>query len=66
VVLVAIERDGALLVPRGDLELIAGDLASIFAAPSARAAVEELLDAPAARADVGAPTPRPGAEGLEA
>lgn len=46
-VLVAIERDGALLVPRGDLELKSGDLASIFAAPSARPAVENLLDATA-------------------
>jgi trk system potassium uptake protein TrkA len=51
-VLVAIERDGALLVPRGDLELQAGDLASIFAAPSARPAVEELLEAVAAEPDV--------------
>ncbi len=65
-VLVAIERDGALLVPRGDLELRAGDHASIFAAPSARPAVEELLDTGAARVDVGAPAPRLGVEGREA
>ena len=44
-VLVAIERDGALHVPRGDFELQSGDLASIFAAPSGRPAVEALLEA---------------------
>jgi CBS domain-containing protein len=65
-VLVAVERAGVLHVPRGELELMAGDLASIFAAPSARPAVEELLDATAARADVGASAPRPGAKGLQA
>ncbi len=44
-VLVAIERDGALLVPRGDLRLLAGDHVSIFATPAARAQVDDLLDA---------------------
>lgn len=45
-VLVAIERDRALVVPRGDLRLLAGDHVSIFATPAARAAVDDLLDAP--------------------
>ena len=44
-VLVAIERDQALVVPRGDLRLLAGDHVSIFATPAARAAVDDLLDA---------------------
>ena len=44
-VLVAIERDGALVVPRGDLRLLAGDNVSIFATPAARAQVDDLLDA---------------------
>jgi chloride channel protein, CIC family len=42
-VLVAIERDGALLVPRGDLRLTPGDHVSIFATPNAQPAVEALL-----------------------
>ncbi len=42
-VLVAIERDGALLVPRGDLRLTPGDHVSIFATPDAQPAVEALL-----------------------
>ena len=42
-VLVAIERDGALLVPRGDLRLTPGDHVSIFATPQAQPAVEALL-----------------------
>ena len=46
VVLVAIERDGALLVPSGDLRLLAGDLVSIFATPAARPQVDATLDAP--------------------
>jgi CBS domain-containing protein len=45
-VLVAIERDGALLVPRGDFRLLAGDHVSIFATPAARPQVDDLLDAP--------------------
>jgi Trk K+ transport system NAD-binding subunit len=65
-VLVAVERAGVLHVPRGDLELTAGDLASIFAAPSARPAVEELLEATAAEPDGAGPAPRPGAKGLQA
>jgi H+/Cl- antiporter ClcA len=43
-VLVAIERDGALLVPRGDLRLLSGDHVSIFATRAARPLVDELLD----------------------
>jgi CIC family chloride channel protein len=42
-VVVAIERGEVLLVPRGDLQLAAGDHLSIFAAPEARAAVDALL-----------------------
>ena len=49
-VLVAIERDGALLVPRGDHRLLAGDHVSIFATPAARPQVDDLLDAPGTRA----------------
>ncbi len=45
-VLVAIERDGALLVPRGDFRLLAHDHVSIFATPTARKQVDDLLDAP--------------------
>ena len=44
-VLVAIERDGALVVPRGDLRLLTGDNVSIFATPAARTQVDDLLDA---------------------
>ncbi len=44
-VLVSIERDGALIVPRGDLALQPGDHLSIFATPAARAKVEALLGA---------------------
>ena len=44
-VLVAIERDGALVVPGGDLRLLAGDNVSIFATPAARTQVDDLLDA---------------------
>jgi H+/Cl- antiporter ClcA len=47
VVLVAIERDGAVLVPRGDLVLRVGDDLSIFADPSAQAGLGALLDPPA-------------------
>ena len=52
-VLVAIERDGALLVPRGDLRLLAGDHISIFATPAARPLVDDLLDAPGTGSDHG-------------
>ena len=45
-VLVAIERDGALLVPRGEFRLLIGDHVSIFATPAARAQIDDLLDAP--------------------
>ncbi len=64
-VLVAIERDGVLHVPRGDLELAAGDLASIFAAPSARPAVEALLNARVPPTDVVGPAVRTETEGLD-
>jgi len=47
-VLVSIERDGALLVPRGDLQLQHGDHLSIFATPAAGPQVDDLLDIPAA------------------
>ncbi len=43
-VLVAIERDGSLIVPRGDFRLMAEDHVSIFASPAARPEVDELLD----------------------
>jgi H+/Cl- antiporter ClcA len=43
-VLVAIERDQTLVVPRGDLRLRAGDHLSIFTTPAAQGAVEALLD----------------------
>ncbi len=43
-VLVAIERDGALVVPRGDFRLLAGDHVSIFATPAAAPQVDDLLD----------------------
>jgi len=46
-VLVAIERDGVLLVPRGDLQLLLGDHLSIFATPAAGPHVDNLLDTPA-------------------
>ena len=45
-VLVAVERDGALLVPRGDLRMLDGDHVSIFATPAAQSQVDNLLDAP--------------------
>jgi Trk K+ transport system NAD-binding subunit len=45
-VLVAIERDGALLMPRGDFRLQPGDNLSIFATP-ASGPVGNLLDIPA-------------------
>lgn len=43
-VLVAIERGESLLVPRGDLQLAAGDQLSIFAAPGARPELTALLE----------------------
>jgi Trk K+ transport system NAD-binding subunit len=45
-VLVAVERNGALVVPRGDLRLLVGDHVSIFATPEARPEVDDLLDVP--------------------
>ena len=52
-VLVSIERDGTLLVPRGDLELEAGDQLTVFATPAARGQVEALLDASAGQPGTG-------------
>jgi H+/Cl- antiporter ClcA/CBS domain-containing protein len=46
VVLVAIERSGSLIVPRGDVVLRAGDHVSLFAAPASHAAARELLGDP--------------------
>ncbi|HEY4227634.1 MAG TPA: chloride channel protein [Candidatus Limnocylindrales bacterium] len=46
VVLVSIERQDRLHVPRGDLEISAGDRLSIFADPAARTALETLLTTP--------------------
>jgi CIC family chloride channel protein len=43
VVLVAVERNDGVLVPRGDLQIEQGDRLSIFAAPSARPALATLL-----------------------
>ncbi len=43
VVLVAVERNDSVLVPRGDLEIEVGDRLSIFANPSARPALATLL-----------------------
>lgn len=45
-VLVAIERDQAILVPRGDLDLRPGDHLSIFTVPEAAPQVEALLATP--------------------
>jgi H+/Cl- antiporter ClcA len=56
-VLVAVEREGALIVPRGDVVLLAGDRVSIFAVPGAAAKVEALLAAPGPGA--AAPSPAP-------
>jgi H+/Cl- antiporter ClcA len=42
-VLVAIERERRLVVPRGDIRLTGGDLLSIFATPEARVSLEDLL-----------------------
>jgi chloride channel protein, CIC family len=43
VVLVAVERNDGVLVPRGDLEIMPGDRLSIFADPKARPALATLL-----------------------
>jgi CBS domain-containing protein len=43
-VLVAVERDEVLVVPRGDLQLELGDYVSIFSAPESRAEVERLVE----------------------
>jgi chloride channel protein, CIC family len=43
VVLVAVERNDSVLVPRGELEIEVGDRLSIFANPSARPALATLL-----------------------
>jgi CIC family chloride channel protein len=57
-VLVAIERNRALVVPRGDLQLLPGDHVSIFATPAARGQVDSLLGSPSVDDSVG--TDRPG------
>ena len=51
-VLVAIERNDGLVVPRGDLRLAAGDRVSIFAAPSAAREVEALVSSVSEPVDV--------------
>jgi Trk K+ transport system NAD-binding subunit len=61
-VLVAVEREGALIVPRGDLVILAGDRMSIFAVPGAAAKVEALLAAPSH----GDTSPSPAPEVIEA
>jgi len=43
VVLVAVERDDGVLLPRGNLEIAAGDRLSIFADPAARSELDALL-----------------------
>ena len=43
VVLVAIERDGTLIVPRGDVVLLAADRVSLFAAPSSVEGARRLI-----------------------
>lgn len=55
-VLVAIERDGALLVPRGPVRLAAGDRVSLFATPGSEEAARALL-AGAAAGEAGVPSP---------
>ena len=44
VVLVAVERDDALVVPRGDFAIAPGDRLSIFAEPTARPALSTMLE----------------------
>jgi chloride channel protein, CIC family len=48
VVLVAIERKGTLIVPRGDIRFEPGDRVSFFGAPEAEAAARAILDLPPA------------------
>jgi chloride channel protein, CIC family len=47
VVLVAIDRGGTLIVPRGDVLLTAGDHVSLFSAPASEAAARAFLGHPA-------------------
>ncbi len=47
VLLVAVQRTGRLIVPRGDVRLAAGDRVSVFAAPDSEAAARRLLALPA-------------------
>jgi chloride channel protein, CIC family len=62
VVAVAIERGDTLLVPRGDVTVMAGDLLSLFAAPTARDELDALLEGSGAEASPDAPpTPMVGA-----
>jgi CIC family chloride channel protein len=46
VVVVAIERGGSLIVPRGDVTLAAGDRVSLFAAPGSAERARALLGSP--------------------
>ncbi len=66
-VLVAIERDGTLIVPRGDLRLVANDRVSVFSTPGARAALHDLLAAPgvgsASESEIGGGTDAISADG---
>lgn len=60
-VLVAIERDGALLVPRGPVRLQAGDRVSLFATPGSEQVVRALLAlAPESEAGMVPGEPRQG------
>jgi CIC family chloride channel protein len=61
-VLVAIEREGALIVPRGDFQLLAGDHLSIFATPAARPLVDELLDGPGVETSPATGEPAPASK----
>ncbi len=42
-VLVSVERDEQLIVPRGDLTMLVGDRLTVFSTPTARASLEALL-----------------------
>ena len=57
VVLVAIERAGTLIVPRGDAVLMAGDHVSLFAAPATAPAAQALLGQQSLMTEVEPATP---------
>jgi Trk K+ transport system NAD-binding subunit len=42
-VLVSVERDEQLIVPRGDLTMLVGDRLTVFSTPTARPSLEALL-----------------------